>query len=48
MELRPFFGLYGHFGALSWENWKNKATFITEPKKVFIVKVPLFLQFEHV
>ena len=37
-----------HFGALSWENWKNKATFITEPKKVFIVKVPLFLQFEHV
>ncbi len=26
----------------SWANWKNKATFITEPKKVFTIKVPLF------
>ena len=26
---------------------KNKAIFITESRKVFIVKVPLFFQFSH-
>ena len=40
------FGLYCHFWGLESENRKNKATFITDPQKVFIVKVALFFRFD--
>ena len=30
------------------QNRKNKVTFVTEPKKVLLVKVVLFLRFGHV
>ena len=48
MAIWPFWPLWPLKGLKLGKLKKNKATFITEPKKVFIVKVPLFLQFEHV
>ena len=38
---------FGHFMGLECSKCKNKVTFVTEPQKVCIVKVTLFLHFEH-
>ncbi len=43
-----FFIDFLNFKADKWVNPKNKATFITEPQKVFIVKVVLFLPIDYI
>ena len=42
------FSVFLDFDAFKWVNPKNKATFTTEPQKVFIVKVVLFLPFDYI